>query len=213
MSKISSAKTDFKDYLLSMDRTGAEIIIQELTKSNHPFQIAENLITPVLEEIGREWEEGELALSQVYMSGRICEELIDLILPPKNPDRKNNPKIAVATLEDHHILGKRIVYSILRATGYDLFDYNTVNGEELVSKTLEDSIEVLLISTLMLPSAIKAGEVISKLKKANPGIKIMVGGAPFRFDPSLGKEIGADRTGKNASEAIDFLNHIEKEGN
>ena len=67
-------------------------------------------LVPVLEEIGTGWENGTYALSQVYMSGRICEELVDLILPPTDVMRRTQPKIAIATLEDYHMLGKRIVY-------------------------------------------------------------------------------------------------------
>ena len=34
-----------------------------------------------LERIGDGWEEGQLSLSQVYMSGVICEEMIEKYIP------------------------------------------------------------------------------------------------------------------------------------
>ena len=40
----------------------------------------EKLVVPALERIGAGWEQGRVALSQVYMSGRICEELVDTLL-------------------------------------------------------------------------------------------------------------------------------------
>jgi len=37
---------------------------------------------------------------------------------------------------------------------------------------------------------------------------LIVGGAPFRFDANLWKEVGADAMGKNASEAINIITHF-----
>jgi len=61
---------------------------------------------------------------------------------------------------------------------------------------------VLIISTLMLSSALAIKAIIPGLRTSNPGIIIMAGGAPFRFDRELWKEVGADATGSNASEAL-----------
>ena len=45
-----------------------------------PIEAVEQLVIPALEQIGTCWYEGSVALSQVYMSGRFCEELIDRVL-------------------------------------------------------------------------------------------------------------------------------------
>ncbi len=44
-------------------------------KKDKDFEKLEHLIIEVLGEIGDEWEDGQLSLSQVYMCGIICEEL------------------------------------------------------------------------------------------------------------------------------------------
>lgn len=129
-------------------------------------------------------------------------------------------------LEDYHLLGKRIVYSVLRAAGYQLKDYGQMNAEELVKRTWDDKIEILLISTLMLPSALKVKVVrenldkLEKLEKTkphsgdNPGphsnIKIIVGGAPFFFDTELYKEVGADAMGRSASDVPAIVSSLMK---
>lgn len=170
-----------------------------------PIQFVESLVLPALERIGEGWEQGRVALSQVYMSGRICEELVDIILPPGEPARKNQPRMAVATLEDHHLLGKRIVYSALRASGFEVLDYGRMGVDELVDRVREDGVRILLVSTLMLPSALRVKDLRVRLKEAGLEVKIVVGGAPFRFDDQLWQEVEADAMGRNASEAVGII--------
>ena len=125
----------------------------------------ENIVLPALERIGKGWEEGRVSLAQVYMSGRICEEVIDRILPPSHPQRKDQPPMAIVVLEDHHLLGKKIIYSALRASGYELLNYGQMDVETVVRNVKTDGIEILLISVLMLPSALKVKQLRNALER------------------------------------------------
>ena len=113
--------------------------------------------------------------------------------------------MAICVLSDHHKLGKIIVYSLLRASGFDLFDYGTMEVDDLIERVKKDKIEILLISTLMLPSALKVKKVKEKLIDDNLDVKIIVGGAPFRFDDKLWQEVGADAMCQTASEAVTVI--------
>jgi len=162
-------------------------------------------VVPALERIGNDWDSGALALSQIYMSGRFCEELVDRVLPPSDPDRKHQPRTAIVVLNDYHMLGKRIVYSIMRASGFELFDYGRMDVAELVERARADRIRVLLVSVLMLPSALRIREVRDAFDAAGVELKIVVGGAPFLFDSQLWQEVGADAMGRSAADAVDIV--------
>ena len=169
----------------------------------------ETVVGPVLERIGADWEHGRIALSQVYMSGRICEDIVNSLLPPAGVHRKDQPTMAIAVLEDHHGLGKRIVSSTLRASGFVLADYgHGVTAPTLARKAADEGIEVLLISTLMLRSAHRVFDVRTKLDQLGCKVKIVVGGAPFLFDSRLWQEVGADAMGKSASDAVSIVTQI-----
>lgn len=200
---------EFRLALQSLNRLEAEHIMMQARKTHTPLQCVERLILPALTQIGSGWEDGSVALSQVYMSGRICEALVDMILPPADPDRKGQPVMAIVTLDDYHMLGKRIVYSELRAGGYELLDYGRSTVEELISKIEHDKVKILLISVLMLSSALRVRNLKDKLAQQGIDIKIIVGGAPFRFDRNLWKEVGADAMGANGSEAIEIISKME----
>ncbi|MFH1194670.1 MAG: cobalamin-dependent protein [bacterium] len=210
MKDINLISTQFKSALLAIDKSTANSIVQNVIRFLTPIEIANELIAKSLEEIGCDWEKGDIGLAQVYMAGKICEELVDTILPPTDPNRKNQPKTAIVVLEDYHLLGKRIVYSGLRAGGFELMDFGTgVLVDDLVKKVIAEKIEILLVSTLMLPSALKVKNLKNKLNGCN--VKIVVGGAPFRLDPELWKEVGADAFGYNASDAISLVNQYSED--
>lgn len=196
---------DFERSLLQVDRIAIKKFLVSPRDGASPLQRVEGLVIPALERIGQKWTTGEVSLSQVYMSGRICEEMVDLVLPPADPVRRNFPPMAIAVLEDYHILGKRIVYSCLRASGYELFNYPRMSVSELVHRVVQDKIEILLISVLMLPSALRVKDLRAGLEQVGWSVKIGVGGAPFRFDEDLWREVGADAVGHSASDAVAMI--------
>lgn len=208
---MSNLIAPFRDALIALDRVGANAIFQQAHASMEPMEVIEHVVVPALEQVGDAWQAGDVALSQVYMSGRFCEELVDRVLPPSDPDRKNQPRSAIVVLSDYHMLGKRIVYSVMRAAGFELFDYGRMDVEELVQRALADKIRVLLISALILPSALKVKEVCARLKAADPTIRIVVGGAPFLFDEQMWQEVGADAMGRSAANAITIVESFMRE--
>ncbi len=200
--------TTFLEALLAMDRIATNRILLSFVEQYDPFSAIEQLVVPALEQIGNQWETGELSLSQVYMSGRICEEIVDTLLPASGDQRIDQPVMAIAVLEDYHLLGKRMVYSTLRASGYALYDYGRVDTATLVEKVIGDQIAILLISVLMLPSALRIYDVRQKLTQAGYYPRIVVGGAPFRFDQQLWQDVGADRMGDTASDVVTILHDL-----
>jgi len=195
----------FREALETLDRVQADAIFFRALDRSNPLLAIERLVVPALEQIGRAWQEGRVALSQVYMASRYSEDMVGRVLPPSDPDRKRQPRSAIAVLEDRHLLGKQIVHSVLRASGFELFDYGSIGREELVERVLADRLEVLLISVLMLPSALAVAEVRARLTARGCAVRIAVGGAPFLFDAGLWREVGADAMGRDAAAAVRLL--------
>lgn len=198
----------FEQALLSLDRLAARRLVTEVAEQMTPMELVDHVVVSSLTHIGEAWERGDVALSQVYMSGRICEDLVDGLLPPGDPQRKDQPSMSIAALDDYHLLGKRIVYSVLRAGGFDLKDYGRVTVDEVIRKAEGDRIRVLLISTLMLHSALHVRDVVVGLKAAGLNVKVIVGGAPFRFDANLWREVEADAMGHSASDVTGIIRNI-----
>lgn len=199
----------FLDTLLAMDRIGSEKVLREVAAQQQSFEAVEQVITETLAIIGDGWEAGDYSLSQIYMSGVICEEIIERMLPEFRMVRKNSPKIGIGVLIDNHALGKRIVKAVVQAEGFEIFDFgHGLSVDEMVEKTMAYRIDVLLVSTLMLPSALKVKGIREQFDQRGLTTRLIVGGAPFRFDSSLWQQVGADADGKNATAVIPIIERL-----
>jgi methanogenic corrinoid protein MtbC1 len=194
-----------RDALESLDRPKVEAIFQQAIRGHAPMQVLESLIVPALEQLGEAWCAGKIALSQIYMSSRICEDMVARVLPPMAPERRRQPHHAIVVLNDYHTLGKRIVLSVMRASGFDTLDYGRMGVDQLVERVQADNVKILLISVLMLPAALKVKEVRAALNARGLQVRIAVGGAPFLFDTELWREVGADAMGRNAADAVSIV--------
>ena len=194
-----------RNALEALDRPKIEALFQQALRQLPPMQVLESLIAPVLEQLGEDWSTGKIALSQIYMSSRICEDMVERVLPTMAPERKGQPHHAIVVLNDYHMLGKRIVLSVMRASGFAILDYGRMDVDELVQRVLADHVKILLISVLMLPAALKVKEVRNKLDASGRQVRIAVGGAPFLFDPELWREVGADAMGRSAADAVTIV--------
>lgn len=211
---MNDSALKFQNSLLSLDYYSSRQLVEDFLEDKSFFDIVDEIFVPVLENIGSSWAKGSLSLSQVYMSGRMCETLISEFFNDSENKRKNSPKIAILVYNDQHTLGKRIIYNSLRSIGYEIEDFGfSEDCMELVNRVEKQKIQILLISVLMLNSAFKLKDVISEIKKRKLNTKVVVGGAPFIFDVSLWKRIGADAMGKDTNEAIKIVKKMEGEIN
>lgn len=181
----------------------------ELSLSHRtPLEVAEELISPALSKIGVMWEEGEANLAQIFLASKMCDELLSQILPKEAHWRKDSPVIGITNFDDHHSLGKKIVYMVLRADGFDAIDLGWTNSSSIGEAVIENRVDVLLVSTLMLRSALKAKEIPDIIRTNGNKVVMIVGGAPFLFDRELGKEVGAEAIGGSGADASRLINAL-----
>lgn len=69
---MKEAITLFRESLEELDRVEADRIFRQALTHLTPIQAVKQLVVPALEILGTAWEEGRVALSQVYLSGRFC---------------------------------------------------------------------------------------------------------------------------------------------
>ena len=202
----------FENALINYNKLEVNKILLHFLAEKNGIDFIDEYIVKSLTSIGDKWERGEVALSQVYMSSRLCEEIAISILAEKNSPIKNAKPIAIVTLEDYHTLGKKIVSAVVRSSGFDLIDYGSISEpEEIIKRVTEDRIKILMISVLMYYSALKIKKISQMLHEKDPSVKILVGGAPFLMDSTLWKEVGADEMGQSAADNIAIIDRWMKE--
>jgi trimethylamine corrinoid protein len=196
-----------EEALLALDRTEVVRILASLAteRAEERVALADRVIAPALLAIGEAWDRGDVALSQVYMAGRLVEQVLGEHLPA-GPPRPGAPRIGVGVLVDRHALGKRIVLAVLGSAGYDVRDLGAgLSAQELVDAAVQQQVDILMVSVLMLNRALQVRELRRLLdERGLESIVLAVGGAPFVHDPSLGPRVGADHTGGSAADALRF---------
>jgi methanogenic corrinoid protein MtbC1 len=198
--------------LLSMDRVEAHRILAEASLAASPDDVVQSIVVPALGAIGDGWEDGSVALAQVYMGGRICEEALESVFPLPPPTEVTGPPCAIVVLDDYHLLGKRIILSGLRAAGVHVMDYGRMTVDQTVARVEEDGIEILLVSVLMLPAALRVRDLVSTLRQRDLPVRVVVGGASFHLDGQLWREVGADAIGHSAADAIRIVREFREDG-
>jgi len=187
--------------LLAVDRPEVIRLVTEALGSAPPDQVLEHLLVPALDRLGVAFEEGVASLSQVYMAGRITEDLLGQLLPLPRTG-VDRPRVALGVLEDQHVLGKRMVHAYLGASGHAVLDLGAgLAPAAMAERAVGEGAAVLMVSTLMLRSALRVQDLVEALRARGSTAAVVVGGAPFRLDPGLWQRVGADGWGASASEA------------
>lgn len=89
--------------LVDMDRLAVRQVF--LDSGLTPLYFREQVIAPALCSIAERWDRGELSLSHVCMSGRICDEFMEQSLEGRRPVCGHGERAALALLEDYHLPG------------------------------------------------------------------------------------------------------------
>ena len=69
----------------------------------------------------------------------------------------------------------------------------------------------MMIHTAIHEEGAKKVRTILKSKKLEDSIKIIVGGAPYKFDPDLYKKVEADGWSENAIKAVSDISKLIEE--
>lgn len=167
-------------------------------------------IIEVLNKIGDLWESDKLSLTQLYMSGVICSEVIDSY-DIETTIISSSLKIAIGVIKDVHTLGKKIIYSNLKSQGFNITDIGSrLSPEDILKIVKENDYDLLLLSALMHGSALYVKNVVELFEKNNIKIPIIVGGAPFRLDEELYKTVSADYTASGPKQLIEIIKGLKK---
>jgi methanogenic corrinoid protein MtbC1 len=208
--KIKNFGYRFEQALLDMDRVAIHTLVKSFDDN---VVFIEEILIPCLEKLGTAWGKGELALAQVYIGGQICEEVLTTLsaADPSNTLRRrkgSTHNIGIVLLEDFHTLGKLIVNSTLAAAGFNIIDLGRLTVEETFARVVEEKLDILLISVLMLPSALRVKNLSELFTQKGVSVKIVVGGAPFRLDDNLWRDVCADAMGRTSTDALHIVERL-----
>lgn len=193
-----------------------KIIQNAIDSGMSPESIVFEVVVPGLERMVEAFVVlKEIAISRHYLATVIANDILDRLLPLFNNIPGTICKVILGCPSgDFHGLGKKIVGGCLRANRFEVVDLGiNVPACNFVDAALEQGAPVIGISSMMVSTALsnQGARGIRKLlhdKKLENKIKIIVGGAPYLFDPELYLKVEADGWSPNGLLAVQEIKKL-----
>lgn len=197
-----------QSYILDGKKDHIGPATEALLNNYQPLEIINNIFIPALNQLGDEFETGEIFLPQLLTSAETVKIGFDVLKAYTNAqaeqasDSPVKGRILVATVKgDIHDIGKNIVKMLLENYGYEIIDLGKDVDPKLVVETvLSQNIKLVGLSALMTTTLRFMKETIETLKEAGADCRIMVGGAVLNEEYS--DMVGADYYAKDAMESV-----------
>lgn len=194
--------------VIRLDRANAEKLArQAVTDGLDLHAVIDSGFGRGIRKAGELWEQGDFFLPELMMSAEIMKQAMAIIIPhldAKEPGARKQVKIVIGTVQgDIHDIGKSLVATMMRATGFQVIDLGAdVKLEEFVACAKRESARMICMSALLTTTMLGQKTLIDTLVRE--GIRdrflVLVGGAPVT--ESWAREIGADGFGSNAVSAV-----------
>jgi methylmalonyl-CoA mutase cobalamin-binding domain/chain len=177
--------------------------------------LASNLLLPV---IGRFTEKyfstNDVSLSRGYVASRYADEIMQMVLKAtaKSPIKETKGPVIIGNIEDDfHALGRKIVTTFLKTSGWKVYDLgNDITAREFVDAAVENGAKIIGVSAMMYATAINIKKVREELDKRGLSgkIQLAVGGAVFIMRPELVEMVGGDGTAQTAATASPLFDEL-----
>lgn len=138
-------------------------------------------------------------MAQHFMASQIAAEATEELIPRFTKGATSIGRMVIGTsVGDFHGLGKRIVIGCVKSYLIDAIDLGlNVPPERFVDEAIQRDAQVIGISSMMVHTARDEQGPLGvrralRQRGLEDQIKIIVGGAPYRFDPELYLTVQAD---------------------
>ena len=191
----------YNEAIFDTDREQALAVIhQAVAQGVTPEEVVFKIVIPAIEQMVKSISEDlDANLAQHFMTSQIAAEVTEEMLARFRTPPEVIGRVVIGTAEgDLHSLGKRIVMGCLKAQMIQVTDLGVnVAPERFVDEAVARDARVIGISAMMAHTArgengcLKVRQILRE-RGLEGRIRIMVGGAPFRFDHELYRVVGAD---------------------
>jgi len=212
---------DYNEAVFEIDKELAlEVIETALEEGVTPEQVVFNIIIPSIEVMMAEIViNADTNLAQHFMTAQIAAEVTEQMLAKfESPPEIIGRVIIGTSYGDLHSLGKRIVMGCLKSMMVDVVDLGVnIKAEAFVDAAIAQEAQIIAISSMMVHTA--TGEegslkvrALLKERHLEDKIKLVVGGAPYRFDHELYTKVGADSWAADGVTAAKIIRQLIIDG-
>jgi methanogenic corrinoid protein MtbC1 len=191
----------YNEAVFETDKDAAFAVVNDaLAQGVSAEDMVFKVVIPAVEVMmSRITQDPDANLAQHFMTAQIAAEVTEKMLPMfRSPPEIIGRAVIGTASGDLHSLGKRIVMGCLKSMMVDVIDLGVnVPAERFVDEAVRLDARVIAISAMMVHTATgeqgcrKVRQLLRE-RGLEDRIRLVVGGAPYRFDPELYKSVGAD---------------------
>jgi methanogenic corrinoid protein MtbC1 len=165
------------------------------------------LITPVLHEVGRRWERGEIGVADEHLATSVCEWLLFSIAGrvPRVRDPAARRAIVGCSPGELHTLGSLVVANILSERGWRVLYLGASTPSDAWAPIVRArSAEVAVLATTTPSAVADVPAALRTIHEARPGCVTVVGGQAYATR-AIGRRVGAAIVSGDARELPEQL--------
>jgi len=217
---LKQVMIQYNEAIMDTDRDKALLVVRDaLSLGISPEEVVFEVVVPAIELMMRSISENQgVSLAQHFMAAQIASEVVDEMVPQFKQAPDIIGRVVIGTAQgDFHGLGKRIVSGCLKAMMIDVIDLGlNVAPERFVEEALAQNAQVIAISSMMVHTATgdngcRRVRQLLQERGVEDRIRLAVGGAPYRFDPELYRNVGADAWADNGITASKTISNLIRE--
>ncbi len=197
-----------RDSVVNLDIDGVQKACKDaLATGVEPYRAVMEGMARGMDIVGRKYEEKVYFLAELIMAGEVMREGMKILEPHLKPgDLKGRGRVVIGTVKgDLHDIGKNIVITLLKATGFEVIDLGVdVPVNKFVEAIREHEPDILGMSALLTTTMKEMESVIKEIEKTGlrGKVKAIIGGAPIT--PEFAEKIGADAAARDAVKGADI---------
>ncbi len=195
---------DLLDALLAFQEAGAESLLSEAFALHPVEKVAEEIVAPVLVEIGERWHRGEASVVQEHFATAILRHRLTAMFQAYDQPLRGPLAITGAAPSEWHDVGILLVSLALRRHGWRvIYLGQNVPAEELHQEIVRLRPDIVCLSASTREAAGELAELyraVSNQPGARP--RLVFGGRAFNLHPELRAEFPDTYLGASARDLI-----------
>jgi corrinoid protein of di/trimethylamine methyltransferase len=210
LKKLSEGVVEYSE---DMVREYAYIAVDEGLDA---YDAVMNGLAAGMEIVGDLYDRQEYFVPEMLMCADALYAGLDILKPHIKKDESTGTRgqVVIGTVQgDVHDIGKNLIKLMFEVGGFTVHDLGRdVPLEKFSEEQLRTDSEIVALSAMMTTTMLGMKKVVEMIKKKNPNVAIMLGGAPLTKDVAnlFGADGYAASAGNAVQEAIKMISQLRR---
>ena len=187
------------------------IALESLRAGASVIDVYQDMLQPAQYEIGRLWESNTITVAREHAATAVTQYVIARLHAEfPAPTEQRGKALVTGVRGELHQLGANMVADVLEADGWNVRFLGTqLPHRDIIAAVGEHEPDVVAISVALASNVEAASDLIEQLRAHYPeALRIILGGAAFRFESGIWRDLGADGLGRDLREARELVRRL-----